>query len=89
MAGDDLLQLLAVARQAAPEIPPAVWLRVEAAIRQSDLRAQRLYIAARSKRRNLQAVESAPPEESTDALACRLGLSPRRIRQLRQLARGG
>ena len=85
-SGDDLSELLAVARRAAPEVPGAVWERIDRAVR-ADFGATRIYVAARRKQRLLEAIATAQPVETVAQQARRLGVSERRVRQLRALSR--
>lgn len=84
MAGDSLREIIETARQALPEVPADVWERFEAAVR-SNHGATRIYIAAHSKRRLLREIATPIPAEDTEALALRLGVSVRRVQQLRHL----
>lgn len=81
------MRLIAVARNAAPEVPVEIWHQVETAIRRSDLRATRIYVAARPKGFLLAQIEASPPGETLAGLAERLGITQRRVRQLWQLTR--
>ena len=49
--------------------------------------ATRIYIAVHSKRRLLREIAEPSPAEDSEALARRLGVSVRRVQQLRQLLR--
>lgn len=81
---DDLPDILATARKVAPDVPAEVWARAERAIRQEH-GATRVYIARRSKGLHLQAIEDAGDDVDADKLAELLGISPRRVRQLKGL----
>lgn len=81
---DELPDLIATARLAAPEVPQEVWDRVESAVR-CKFKAQSIYIASRRKRNVVQAIESAGKDADVQALANMLGLSVRRVQQIRQL----
>ncbi len=86
MAGDSLREIIETARQALPEVPADVWDRFEAAVRREH-GATRIYIAAHTKRRLLREIAAASAEEDAAALALRLGVSVRRVQQLRQLCK--
>lgn len=81
---DELPDLIATARLAAPDVPQEVWDRVENAVRRK-FKAQSIYIASRRKRNVVQAIESAGKDADVQALANMLGLSVRRVQQIRQL----
>lgn len=80
---DDLRNILDVARSIAPEVDPATWARVEAAIRR-EFGARRLYIASRKKMRQLQAIEESN-ERDSKRIGEMLGVSVRQARRLKQL----
>ena len=86
MSGDSLREIIDTARQALPEVPADVWDRFEAAVRREH-GATRIYIAVHSKRRLLREIAEPSPAEDSEALARRLGVSVRRVQQLRQLLR--
>lgn len=81
---DDLTDILDVAKATLPGLPDEEWTRLELAIRQSH-GATRVYIARRSKGQHLQALESAADDIDAERMAKLLGISPRRVRQLREL----
>lgn len=84
--GDNLHDLVEVARREMPDVPPEVWERF---IALASLRygASRLYVAAQNKRRHLEALAAADVTQDAEQLARVLGLSVRRIQQLRRLRR--
>ncbi len=86
MSGDSLREIIETARQALPEVPADVWDRFEAAVRREH-GATRIYIAAHTKRRLLREIAAPAAEEDAAALAQRLGVSVRRVQQLRQLCK--
>ena len=86
MSGDSLREIIETARQALPEVPEDVWDRFEAAVRREH-GATRIYIAAHTKRRLLREIAAPAAEEDAAALALRLGVSVRRVQQLRQLCK--
>ncbi len=81
---DDLPAIIATARETAPEIPAEIWEAVERAIRQQH-GASRAYIARRSKGQHLHAIENADDDADAEKLARILGISPRRVRQLKEM----
>lgn len=81
---DSLAEILAVARRAAPDVPPSVWSLIEIAIRK-DFGATRPYIAAHRKRRHLEALASADAAADAETIAGVLGISVRRVQQLKKL----
>lgn len=87
MSGDALREILDAARLAQPDVPAEVWTQMEATIRR-HFGATRVYIAAHRKRQNLNAVEASPQGESATAMARRLGVTERRLRQYKQLLGG-
>ena len=86
MAGDNLAEIIDLARREIPDVDHQVWGRLEGLIRR-QFGTQRLYIAAHAKRQHLQALESAGITDPAQ-LAKILGLSVRRIRQLKTLSAG-
>jgi hypothetical protein len=86
VAGDSLREIIETARQAMPDVPADVWDRFEAAVR-LEHGATRIYIAAHTKRRLLREIAAPAAEEDAAALALRLGVSVRRVQQLRQLCK--
>lgn len=81
---DELPDLIATARLAAPDVPQEVWDRVENAVRRK-FKAQSIYIASRRKRNVVQTIEAAGKDADIHALADMLGLSVRRVQQIRQM----
>jgi hypothetical protein len=81
---DELPDLIRIARETAPDVPPETWDRVESAIR-CKFKAQSIYIASRRKRNVVQAIESAGKDADVHKLANILGLSVRRIQQIKQM----
>jgi len=86
VSGDSLREIIETARQALPEVPADVWDRFEAAVRREH-GATRIYIAAHTKRRLLREIAAPAAEEDAAAPAPRLGVSVRRVQQLRQLCK--
>jgi len=85
LAADTLLDIIATARAALPEIPAESWQRFEDAIRR-DFGAQRIYVAAKRKRLHIDAIQRSVELGSTSGqIAVDLHLSRRRVEQLRQL----
>jgi len=81
---DNLKDILAIARRQLPDVPDATWSKIEQAIR-NDFGCQRPYIAAHKKRSHLEALAEADQKMAADQLAAKLGISPRRVRQLKKL----
>lgn len=79
-------EIIATARQALPEVPFDVWDRFEDAVRREH-GATRIYIAAHTKRRLLREIAAPVAEEDASSLAIRLGVSVRRVQQLRKLCK--
>lgn len=87
MSGDNLAEILAIARLELPDVPDQVWARIEAMIR-NDYGTQRIYIAAHRKRQHLStldALSQADQSVDTGKLAATLGVSVRRAQQLKRL----
>jgi hypothetical protein len=82
--GDDLSEIIALARRQMPDIPDEAWGRLERIIR-GDYGATRIYIAAHRKRKHLEAMVSAAGEEDSARLSDMLGVSVRRVQQLKKL----
>lgn len=83
---DKLGELLDIARLEAPDVPEDVWARIEKRLR-LDFGTERVYIAAHRKRAHLDAIAEAGEEASAQELSNLLGVSVRRVRQLRGLKR--
>lgn len=84
MASDNLLVVLAEIRDDLGEMPEAAWQQLR---RELMRRAggQSLYVPRQSKRNKLEIIAAAGADVSARHLAKMLGISPRRVRQLRQL----
>lgn len=85
--GDNLHDLIALARRELPDVPPEVWERFMV-LASLNFGATRIYVASQKKRRHLEALAAADEAADTEQLAKLLGVTPRRARQLRQLRRG-
>lgn len=83
-SGDNLADLLAIARRDMPEIPATVWERF-ASLAAQHFGASYLHVRSDRKRRNLEAIAAAGQDADANALAAMLGISPRRVRQLKKL----
>lgn len=81
--GDNLRDLIALARREMPEVPPEIWERF-AVLASCHYGASRLYVPSQRKRLHLMAMTA---QESQDAhrLAELLGLSVRHVRRLQRL----
>lgn len=87
MDGDVLLAILQALRRQLPAVPAEQWSGIEQHLR-SELGGRQHYIARRSKGTHLARLEAAAEmdEQLTNAqLAQQLGISERRVQQLRQL----
>lgn len=84
MAGDNLQEVLDVLRREMPDVPIDVWARIE---RLASLRfpAQRIYIPAKKKRQHLEMLAAATEDQAASSVARILGVSVRRVQQLKQL----
>lgn len=80
---DDLREILEQAKRDCPDIPPHAWSALERSIR-THFGAQRAYIAAQKKGYLLAEIERAA-DQDVAALAEKLGLSVRRVQQLKKL----
>lgn len=84
MAGDNLAEILDLARRNMPDVPAEVWARFESLIR-ANYGTQKVYVASSRKRSHLETIAAAGAEVDTATLAKQLGLSVRRIQQLKKL----
>lgn len=80
---DDLREVLDLAKRNMDDVPPEVWARFEQLIR-LNFGASRLYIASQKKGRLLAMLENSASQESA-ALSEKLGVSVRRVQQLKKL----
>lgn len=84
MAGDDLSQILELARRELDDVPDEVWARFDSLVRRA-FGTQRIYIAAHRKRQHLEQLQAAADNVDTQRIAQMLGVSERRVRQLKKL----
>lgn len=85
MASDaNLTEVLATARRSLPDVPDHVWQQIEQFLR-VQYGTSRVYIEARKKRRQLDAIERAGPDADANRLAEILGVTVRQARNLRNL----
>lgn len=84
--GDTLADLLALVRAEMPEIPDAVWRRVSE-IAGATYGGSRVYVRSEKKRRNLDALAAFDENEDAQKIAQKLGISVRRVQQLRRLGK--
>lgn len=84
MGDDVLVQMLRMVRAELPAMPDATWAGIEAALR-GQYGGEAHYIARRAKRGHLDTLD-AHPDYTPDQLARLMGVSVRRVQQLRQLA---
>lgn len=80
---DDLREILEQAKRDCPDVPPHAWTAIERSIR-ANFGAQRAYIASQKKGRFLAEIEAAGDIDA-EAMANKLGLSVRRVQQLKKL----
>ena len=80
---DALREILEQAKRDCPDVPPHAWGAIERSIR-ANFGAQRAYIAAQKKGRFLAEIEAAGDIDA-ETLANKLGLSVRRVQQLKKL----
>lgn len=85
-SGDSLREILELARRELPDVPADVWLRLEGLIR-INYGTERIYIAAQRKRQKLEALAAIDQGADTDRVAQMLGVSVRRVQQLKRLRR--
>lgn len=85
MASDaNLHEVLELARREMSDVPAEVWERLEGIIRLHFATA-RVYVGAQRKRSHLDAIAAADAQADAELLARQLGLSVRRVQQLRKL----
>lgn len=82
--GDNLRDLIDAVRSEIPDVPDEVWERF-ALVASLKLGGARIYIAAQKKRRHLEALAAADEKADAEHLAALLGLSVRRVQQLKRL----
>lgn len=80
---DDLREILEQAKRDCPDVPPHAWSAIERSIR-TNFGAQRAYIASQKKGRFLAEIEAAGDLDA-ETVAAKLGLSVRRVQQLKKL----
>lgn len=82
--GDNLADLIALARRELPDVPPEVWTRFSV-LASLHFGASRIYVASQKKRRHLEALAAADETLDAEQLATLLGVSVRRAQQLKRL----
>lgn len=82
--GDNLADLLDLARREMTDVPADVWERF-ARLASRNFGASRLYVASQKKRRHLEALAAADASLDAEKLALLLGVSVRRAQQLKRL----
>lgn len=82
---DDLRDIIAMARDAMPDVPAQVWERFESMIR-ANYGASRVYIAARKKSRHL-AMLQANPEHDIEKVQQMLGVGRAQAYELLKLSK--
>lgn len=81
---DNLFALLAAIRREIPEVQDAAWDRLMHLL--SDRAGgTRPYVPSQTKRTRLEALAACDADASADELARKLGVSVRRVNQLRRL----
>lgn len=83
VVADDLREILDIAKREMDDVPPETWARLERIIR-LNFGAHRAYIASQKKGRHLAALEAAGNQD-VDRVASMLGVSVRRVQQLKRL----
>lgn len=81
---DSFVDLITTLRREIPDVSPEVWgsiLRVASQIYGSTT----IYVQAQPKRAKLEMLEAAQQSSDVSALAAKLGVTSRRVRQLQQL----
>ena len=84
MADDLVPHLLGLLREQLPDVGEDIWRQIEQEIRRR-YGAERHYIARRPKRLRLEALAEADAEADAQRLAQLMGVSVRRVQQLRRL----
>lgn len=82
--GDTLADLLALVRAEMPEIPDEVWRRVSQ-LAGANFGGSRIYVRSGKKRRHLDALAAMDESEDAQKVAQKLGISVRRVQQLKRL----
>lgn len=82
--GDNLADLIDMVRREMPDVPDEVWERF-AALASIRYGKTSVYIPAQKKRRHLEALAAADLNQDAENLAKILGLSVRRVNQLKRL----
>lgn len=80
---DDLREIIDIAKRGMPDVPDETWSRLEKIIR-LNFGAQRAYIASQKKGRHLAMLE-ATNEQDAEKVAQMMGVSVRRVQQLKKL----
>lgn len=82
--GDNLADIIAMVRAEMPDVPDDVWERftILASLRCGG---RRIYVPAQKKRHHLEALAAADETQGAEQLASMLGLSVRRVQQLKRL----
>ena len=87
MASDELRELIARARSAMPDIPEQAWIRFEEIVRE-HAGGREIYIRANRKARHLDRLASLDGTVMREIdRSIEIGISDRRLRQLRALTR--
>lgn len=86
MAGDSLHDVIALLRAEMPDVAPEIWDRL-LTITGRHFGAQRIYIPVQKKRLHLEALAAADEDADAAQLSSVLGVSVRRVHQLKKLLR--
>lgn len=85
--GDNLADVIELARREMPDVPPEVWQRF-AILASLNFGASKIYIPSQRKRHHLTSIEAMAAEnqaESAEAIARLLGISVRHARRLKRM----
>lgn len=84
MAGSNLFVYLDMIRAEMPEVDERVWEGIKRAFR-NHAPGERLYVPAEKKRDHLEKIAVLGPDTGSAILSRNLGISVRRVRQLKKL----
>ena len=84
MASDNLMAVLAEIRDEIDNVPEEAWQKIRIALMR-EVGGQSVYVPRQSKRNNLEISAAAGEQVTAEQLAKILGISARRVRQLRKI----
>lgn len=84
MASDNLFAILGMLRAEMPEISDETWDKIKQGLTQ-NAGGERVYVPMQRKRSHLEAIAEAGEAASAEQLSKLLGVSVRRVRQLKRL----